>query len=63
MNTSDTSDSLHIETNGYSTTTKQKYHTHDIGEHWFSTKSMANTLSLSDVADEHKVTLDTSEEK
>ena len=62
-NTRDTSDSLHIETNGGSTIVKQKCYIHDIGKHLFSAKSMTNILSLSDIADKHKVTLDTSEEK
>ena len=59
----DTSNSLHIETNGGSTTTKPRCYIHDIREHWFSTKSMTNILSLSDFVDKYKATLDTSEER
>ena len=58
-----TSNSLHVETHGGSNVTKQKCHIHDVGEHWFSAKSMTNVLPLSDVVDEHKVELDTNEER
>ena len=44
-------------------TTNQKCYVLDIGEHWSSAKSIDNMLSLSDVADECRVTLDTSKEK
>ena len=54
---------MHIETNGGVTTTKQKCYVPDIGEHWFSEKSITNILSLSDIADKYRVTLDTDEEK
>ena len=57
----DTSNSLHIEINGGITTTTQKCYIHYIGEHLLSTKSMKKMLSLSDIVDKHKVTLDTSE--
>ena len=58
-----TNDTMHIETNGGMTTTKQKCFIPDIGEHWFSENSITNILSLSDIADKHRVTLDTDEEK
>ena len=45
------------------TTTKQKCYVPDIGEHWFSDKSITNMLSLSDISDEHRIALDTDEEK
>ena len=35
----------------------------DVGEHWFSENSITNVLSLSDVADKYRVTLDTDDEK
>ena len=58
-----TADAMHIETNWGVTTTKQKCYVPDIGEHWFSEKSITNILSLSDIADKYRVTLDTDEEK
>ena len=58
-----TTDTIRVETNGDTTTTKQKYFIPDVGEHWFSENILTNILSLSDVADKHRVTLDTDEEK
>ena len=59
----DASDSLNIEKNGSNTTIKQKCCIHDTVEHCFSDELMINTLSLSDIVDKYKFTLDTSEEK
>ena len=58
-----TTNTMHTEANGGVTVTKQKCYIPDIGEHWFSEKSITNTLSLSDIADGHKFTLETDEEK
>ena len=62
-NMCETTDTMCVETNGGMTTRTQKFCVPDIGEHWLNKKSITNTLSLSGVADEHRVTLDTDEEK
>ena len=58
-----TNDSVHVETNGGNTSSRQKCYITDIGECWFSANSIVNTLSLSDIAYKHKVISDTSEQK
>ena len=45
------SNSLCAEASGVSTSTKQKCHICDVGEHWFSAKFMENMLPLSSAVD------------
>lgn len=52
-----------IEINRGVTTAKQKCYVPGVGEHQFSANSITNILSLCDIADKHRVTLDANKEK
>lgn len=60
----DVNDSISIDTNSSGRiTSRKKYMFRNLVEHWFNKYSVTNILSLSDVADKYRITLDTEKER
>jgi len=49
-----------VEMNGSMISIFQKYHIHNLGKHWFSNNSMTNILSLNNIDNKFRITIDTS---